>query len=599
MNAPANIKSGGVATFIVKVDGNPIPDVDGILSIHIEKEINRISSAKITIVDGNVNYAKFKVSSSNTFVPGKSVTIEAGYDTKNKVIFKGIITGQSIQINKWVGSTLVVDCRDEAVKMIVGRKSATYYKKTDSEIISSIIAKYSGLSKKVTATKIVWPEQVQCDTSDWDFILSRAEVNGLIVTTVDNKVSVFKPDADTKSVLTIKFGDNLIELNSDLNCINQLGVVKSSSWDVKTQKIISDTAKNTVSGPGNISSKKLSEVIGLKEYDLQTSANLTKPELKDWSEAQMLKSELSKILGDVKFQGTALVDVAKYITLEGCGDRFNGDYLVSKVVHDISEGNWLTTANMGLPMVWFTEQQDVMVPPASGLLPGARGLMNGTVKKIYDDPDKQFRILVNIPLFDTKGEGIWARLSNFYSTSNAGAFFLPEVDDEVVVGFLNEDPRFPIILGSLYSSKKNKPFKGLQPNKENSKKAIVSKSGIFIEFDDENKVFTMTTPGKNTVILSDKDKKITMKDSNNNLVEMSSGGITIKSPKNINIDAGQKVNIKGKLGVVAAASGGDVKIDGVNVKANAKAQFSAQGSATAAIKGGAQLKLNAAIIMIN
>ena len=57
MNAPTNIKSGGIASFVVKVDGTEIPDVDGVLSIHIEKEVNRIALARITIVDGNVNYA--------------------------------------------------------------------------------------------------------------------------------------------------------------------------------------------------------------------------------------------------------------------------------------------------------------------------------------------------------------------------------------------------------------------------------------------------------------------------------------------------------------------------------------------------------------
>ena len=55
---------------------------------------------------------------------------------------------------------------------------------------------------------------------------------------------------------------------------------------------------------------------------------------------------------------------------------------------------------------------------------------------MYEDPDSQFRILVSVPLFDPNGEGIWARLTNFYSTNGAGIFFLPEVGDEVVLGFL-------------------------------------------------------------------------------------------------------------------------------------------------------------------
>ena len=598
MAATTEIKSGGMVSFSIKVNGAVISDLYRVSSIHVEKAINRISSAKITFLDGEAETGKFEASSSKTFVPGNKISIEAGYDTENKVIFKGIVTGQSIQINKWIGSAMIVECRDEAVKMIVGRKNASYYKKKDSQIISSIISKYSGLTSKVTATTTVWPEQVQCDATDWDFILSRAEVNGLIVTTIDNKVSVVKPDADKKPIYTILFGNNMLELNTDLNCIYQLGKSEASSWDFKTQKIINNKTDATATKPGNLSTKKLSEVVGLTSYDLQTSATLAKPELKNWSSAQIIKSEYAKILGEVKFQGSELVNPAKYLTLQGVGDRFNGDYLVSKVVHDISDGNWVTTAGLGLPMTWFTEEPDVMPPPASGLLPGARGLMNGTVKKMDKDPDNQFRILVNIPLFDAKGEGIWARLSNFYSTNGAGAFFLPEVGDEVVLGFMNEDPRFPVILGSLYSTK-NKPFKGLTPKAKNPKKAIVSKSGIYIEFDDENKVFTVTTPGKNKVVLDDKAKKVTVEDQNKNSIVMSSSGITMKSSKTINIEAGQKLNLKGNTGVTISSSGGDVNVKGLNINEKASVKFSAQGSAAAEVKGGAQLTLKAAMIMIN
>jgi uncharacterized protein involved in type VI secretion and phage assembly len=240
-----------------------------------------------------------------------------------------------------------------------------------------------------------------------------------------------------------------------------------------------------------------------------------------------------------------------------------------------------------------------MAPPASGLLPGVQGLFNGTVKKMYEDPDGQYRVLIDAPMFGAKGEGVWARLTNFYSTSGAGAFFLPEVGDEVVLGFLNEDPRFPIILGSLYSSTKNKPFKGLDPDKKNSKKAIVSKSKMYMEFDDENIVLTLTTPGKNQAVFSDKDQKITIKDQNGNSIEMNSGGIKIKSSKDISIEASKKLTLKGNTGVDIQSSGGDVNLKGLNINNKANVKFSANGSAQAELKGGAQTTIKGAMVMIN
>lgn len=598
MSTSTEIKSGGMVTFIVKVSGNVIDDELSVHSIHIEKKANRIASAKITILDGEPNTGKFDASSSSTFVPGATISIEAGYDSNNTVIFSGLITSQTIRVDNLIGSALEIECRDNAVKMIVGRKSLTFSNKKDSDIISSIIGTYSGITADVTATNTQWPEQVQYYATDWDYILALAEANGLIVTTINGKISVFPPGKTTTSVLTVTYGDNLLEFNAKLNAVTQLGNVEANSWDFKTQALATGNAAPNVSGTGNLTTQKLSEVIGLSAYQLQTSAPLETADLTNWSKAQIIKSEYAKIMGEAKFQGTNLIDPGKYMTFAGLGDRFNGDYIIGGVVHDLSQGNWVSEVTLGLSPFWFTEEPDVMAPPASGLIPGARGLFNGTVKKMYEDPDSQYRILVDVPLIDPKGQGIWARLTNFYSTNGAGAFFMPEVGDEVILGFINEDPRYPIILGSLYSSS-IKPFTGLDPNQKNTTKAIVSKSGISVQFDDENKVWTVATPNKNTIIISDKDKKITIQDENQNSIVMSSSGIDLSSQKNINISANQNVSIKGNQGVSIQASGGDVAIKGLNIKENADMQYSAQGGQMAQVSGGMQLTLKGAMVMIN
>ncbi|CAM1362509.1 type VI secretion system tip protein VgrG [Tenacibaculum xiamenense] len=593
-----NITTGGLVTATVKVAGSDITESVDIRSIEVIKKANKISYAKIVMLDGDAAEESFTISSSSTFVPGNEVVIEAGYDSQNNTIFKGIITGQNISVHS-EGPVLEITCRDEAIKMVVGRKNITYSKKKDSDIISSIIGNYSGLSSDVSATPTEWSEQVQYYVTDWDFILARAEANGLIVTTLENKVSVFAPDANTSSVITIEYGNNLMSFSADLDAVTQLSETKASSWDFQNQQVTTGQQSNSFSGPGNLTAKKLSEVVGLSDFDLQSTAPIQSADLTNWAKAQLVKSNYAKIRGEVTFQGSELANPGNYITLSGLGDRFDGDHLVSGVTHTIEHGNWITEVSFGMSPIWFTEEPDVMAPAASGLLPGAKGLFNGTVKKMYEDPDSQFRVLVDIPMFDPNGEGIWARLTNFYSTSGAGAFFMPEVGDEVILGFLNEDPRYPIILGSVYSNSKNKPFDGLDPDEKNTKKAIVSKEGIFIQFDDENKVFTIETPSKNTAVFSDQDKQIEIKDQNGNSIVMSESGITIKSEKDINIEADQNVTIKGSQGVTIESSPGDVSVKGMNVNINAETQLSAKGSATAQIEGGAETTIKGAMVMIN
>lgn len=598
MSTSNEISSGGTATFSIKINGYTIPDELSIFSVHVEKKVNRIPNAKIVILDGEPDTGTFEASSCSTFVPGAEITIEAGYDNKNEVVFSGIIMSQTIRIDSLVGSALEIECRDKAIKMIIGRKSLTYSKQKDSDIISTLIETY-GLSSDVTSTNTTWPEQVQYYVTDWDYILSLAEANGLIITTINGKISVNPPDKSTTSVLTVTYGDNLLEFNAKLNSTTQLGNVTSNSWDYKNQAITSSQASPNKVGSGNLSTKKLSDVIGLSSFQLQTSAPLESPDLNNWSKSQITKSEYSKIMGEAKFQGTNLIDPGKYMTFQGLGDRFNGDYLISGVIHELSQGNWISEVSLGLSPIWSTEGSDMMAPPASGLLPGARGLLNGTVKQIFDDPDSQYRILVDVPVFDTNGSGIWARLSNFYSTSGAGAFFLPEVGDEVILGFLNEDPRFPVILGSMYSSSKIKPFAGIEPNERNSIKAIVSKSGISVAFDDENKIWTVATPNKNTIIISDKDKQITIKDENQNSIIMSSSGIDMSSAKSINISAQERVTINGSQGITIESNGGDVETKGLNIKESAAMQYSAQGGQMAQVSGGMELTLKGAMVMIN
>lgn len=598
MSSVAQFKSGGLVTFKVKSAGSAIPDSYQIYSISVDKAINRISSATIALLDGSASNENFPVSASKYFEPGVEISVEAGYDNKDQLIFSGIVTKLTLRVDDEVGSGLEVVCKDKAVKMTIGRKSACFKDMTDSDVISKLIGQVSGVSSSVASTSAQIPELVQYYCSDWDFMLTRAEINGLIVSTLNNKVSVFKHDANTSPVLKICYGQDMYSIHAELDSVTQLGGVKASGWDYKNQKLITAKKSNNVPGPGNLSSKKLSEVIGLDEYELQTTAALETENLSNWAQAQMLKSEYSKIVGDVSCQGSSLIEPGFYITLAGLGGRFNGNHLVSCVVHRISEGNWVSEINFGLSPNWFIQEIDVVAPSASGLLPGVEGLYNGTVKKNYEDTDSEYRILVDLPLFDPTGEGIWARLTNFYSTSGEGVFFIPEVGDEVIVGFLNNDPRYPVILGSVYSSKK-KPFSEFNPDEKNSHKAIVTKSDLRIVFDDENKVLTITTPGKNTAILDDQNKKISITDENQNSIVMSESGIEISSPKTITIKADEKVEISGANGITIQSESGSVETTGMSITQTADTQFSATGSETASVTGGEELSLSATVVMIN
>ncbi len=591
-----------VSTKIL-IAGSELKESYDIYEFKVIKPVNKIATAIVKLLDGSVAKEDFKLSDGDELIPGKEIEIQVGFGMKTKPVFKGVITAQSIRHTGHGGSMLIIECKDKAVKMTIGQNNNVFTDSTDSSLMQKLAGNH-GLANDIASTSNTYPQIVQYYATDWDFLMARAEVNGLLVTTDNNKLTVAKP-ASSAALATFTFGDNIFEFNTKMDARYQLSGVNASAWDYKSQAIVDASASDpSLPEQGNITGKKLSEVVNDKPIQLQTTGNLENGELKSWADGKLLKSRLARIQGEIKVEGNASLEPNKIISLKGMGKRFNGDALISEVVHEVSQGNWYSYIKVGFDPDWFAKSRSISAQPASALLPGIRGLQNATVKKIYEDPKSETRIQVEVPIFkNAESTLLWARWVQPYATSGAGQFFVPEVGDEVVLGFLNEDPRFPVILGSLYSSQKAPPY---TPAEENPIKAIVTKNQLKIEFDDKNKVLTITTPGENKVIFSDKDQNITLQDQNSNKVAMSSSGIEMNSPADIKITAQGNVNISGTAGVkissdasVEVSGTAGTKISGLEVKISADTSFSASGGAEASVSGGGQLALKGAMVMIN
>ena len=97
-------------------------------NVTVYKDVNKIPTASITILDGNVAQEDFKESSGGTFDPGKEVEIIAN----KKPIFKGIIIKHQVLLDG-VSSKLILECKDKAVALTIARKSR-YTKPNEKEV---------------------------------------------------------------------------------------------------------------------------------------------------------------------------------------------------------------------------------------------------------------------------------------------------------------------------------------------------------------------------------------------------------------------------------------------------------------------------------
>lgn len=571
--APADLP-----TFKIKLPDNELNGKYQVTGVDVTKIFNKIASAMITIIDGDPAIEDFPASNDDVFKPGTKIVIEAGYHNNNTVIFKGIIVKHSIRFKKDKASFLVVEAKDEAVKLSVGRKSAHFYNSPDSDIIEDIIGKTAGLAKDVEKTSVKHKEMVQYRSSDWDFIVSRAEMNGQLVLTDDNKVIVKKPDTSQSSVLMLEHGASLMEFEAEMDARHQVSTVKSIAWSPAEQKLIeSEGTDPEVKESGNIKYSDLAKVIDLKELENMHGGFLDEEELKYWSDAQIIKNKLSKIRGRAQFQGHAAIKPGNMVELKGVGNRFNGNVFVTGVRHRIGASNWLTDIQFGYSSEWFHASPEVVEKKASGMVPGVNGLQIATVTKI--EGDTEHRIQVKLPLINDKEDGIWARIATLDAGNKRGTFFRPEVGDEVIVGFLNDDPRNAVVLGMLHSSKLAAPLK---ESKDNDEKGLVTRSEMKLLFNDKNKSITIQTPKGKSIIIDEKAGTIVIKDEKNNMMEMGEKGITVQSGKDFTLEAKGDVKIKGKSVSISAdtkfksegktgaeiSSSGDTVVKGTMVKIN-------------------------------
>ncbi|AZA57057.1 type VI secretion system tip protein VgrG [Chryseobacterium shandongense] len=570
-------KNPDLTTFKVMSGGTELPGKYGVKSILVEKEVNRIPYARIVILDGNVPEQDFKLSNEELLIPGKEIEITAGYHSEEETIFKGVVVKHNIKVRS-SSSYLIIECRDKAVKMTLGRKSKYFYDSKDSDIIEELIAN-SGAAAEVEATSNTHKELVQYQASDWDFMLTRAQANGKLCFVEDGTVKVAKPNFSGEAVETVVFGSSVHEFDGEIDARDQFNKITAKTWNYTDQELTEVEAQDpAISLNGNLSSGDLAKVFGIEDLQLKHGGNLTQEELQHWGDAKATFQQLAKTRGRVKFQGIPL-EPGVTLMLQGVGNRFNGKIYVTGVRHEIVDGNWLVDAQFGLSPTWFSEAYDVSEMPGSGIIPAISGLHVGIVSQLESDPDGEDRILVQIPIINNEEEGIWARVATLDAGENRGSFFRPEIGDEVIIGFINDDPNDAVVLGMLNSSTKPAPIVASDDNHE---KGFVTRSEMKMIFNDDKISYTLETPKGKKVIVDEDADIIKIEDEHANTFTINKDGISMESSKDIKIKAK-----------------GDINMEGVNINVKASAQLKAEGSSGSELKSGAVTVVKGSQVKIN
>jgi Rhs element Vgr protein len=510
-----------------------------ILSLDIIKSVNKIPYAQVVIGEGGAASNKSLVELSNEacFEPGKEIEIALTYKSANAT-FKGIIVKHNLR-KTGDKALLTIDVKDSAHRLSLLRESAVFVNKEDKQIITDL-AKKAKLSVECNETTILHKQIVQYYCTNWDFIVSRAEANGLLVCVENGKIILKKPVlTDAATALTTIYE---YEIEADLG--SQYKETESVCWDIKEVKPGKYKNKDQISLKSEHDFDKLSAAMGTTKYSYLSGIYGEKEEMEAWANAGMMRNRYSLIQGRISTEGNPGLKLGDAVKFAGTGKVLGATAIISGIRHRINGEGWITDIQCGLSSRSFYQQNDDIVDkPATGLVPGINGLQIGIVEAFPSDgdPDKLYRIKVRIPAIDEKESVIWARLLFPYAGKERGIFWVPEEGDEVVVGFFNDDPRHAVILGSLYNGKAAPP---LEFTDKNNEKGLISRNGIKVVFTDEKdkEKLEITTPAGNKALFVD-EEGITLEDKNKNKVTFHDKGMSFEDKNKNKITTDDKGTI--------------------------------------------------------
>lgn len=185
------------------------------------------------------------------------------------------------------------------------------------------------------------------------------------------------------------------------------------------------------------------------------------------------------------------------------------------------------------------------------------GVFPGLVLDIKD-PDNQGRVKITLPWSpDAKGGRYeaWARLATLFGGNNRGSWFIPDVDDEVLVAFEQGDGRRPYVLGGLWNGRDKAP-EAMDGTGNNYKKVLRSRNGVKVTLDDQDgqEKLLLETPGGQKITLKDGPGAIEVIDSNGNSIKLETSGITVTASAKVTVNASQVAISAGMVTVDAGMS---------------------------------------------
>jgi phage protein D/phage baseplate assembly protein gpV len=587
-----------VASYQLLVDGVEIDAkyADGIGEIKVVDSLSLPDSCDLTLFINS--YDKIEAVEDvdgQPFLIGSKIVLKAGAiddQAPTTTVFDGDVVAVDADFGHG-GVTLGIRALDRSHKLMRSRKVRVFKQMTVGDAIQKILQENGLRPGKFDPSGPAQDWLQQDNETDWEFISRHARNLGFWVLTEADKVdfvAVGKPA--TQTTIAVEWPDTIAAFHPRVTGVQQVRTVTAAAWDPKTKQRLSGQAPApTPLTQIGLKRNKVSDDLDGGQIHISNSSATSRDEVESLATAAMGRLADAYVEADAHIPGNPNVKAGVTLEVKGVGEDFSGKYVVGTVRHTFRGGGAFDT---------FVSTATA-TPSSFAALTGG----NGAKRKFGDalviglvtnnkDPDKLGRFKVKFPALDESLESDWLRIATANAGPNRGVLMLPQVGDEVLVGFENGDTRRGYVIGSLWNGKEKPHGDHLKGADESDGSFSVQSDKQFIATSQDEMKLTSTK--KMTVEVKDeqliKVAKDRTEDIQGNLKQNVKSNLEQKVTGNFKNEANGSTTVKAN-GSVTIESTASVTIKAPSVTVEGQAQLSLkapqvsiQGSAMVNISGG-------------
>jgi phage protein D len=437
-----------VAAAEVVIEGTPlVQELENMVELRLEQNLMlpdafllRLADPMLELMDGN----RFLIGNSFEF------SFAGPEDRRPKSVFKGEITSLEPEFTQ-EGFLLTVRGYDRSHRLNRVRKTATYQDMSASQIAKKL-ASANGLSPTVTETGVTTKFTQQNNETDWEFLWRLASMYDYELV-VEDKRLFFRPAGGAAGAATVEFDwakskPQLIALRPRVTGVQQVKEVVVRGWDPQQKrKLEAKAAVGPAASSIGLDRGRVVKALGGGTLTVADAPVTTQAEASKLAAAFAAQLGNAFLHADGTCDGDPRVVPGAKLKVSGLGRQFSGEYVVSKATHHFQGGGGYFTKFVVAGRAPRTLLDLLSAGRSSSW---SDSLVIGIVTN-NKDPAGLGRVRVKYPALDEGLEGWWARIAAVGSGNERGQLMLPQVGDEVLVGFEGGDAHKPYVLGTLWN----------------------------------------------------------------------------------------------------------------------------------------------------